>query len=87
MRHDCRGLRGLDLLREARVIKTHQQVVAFVGRAANRITHNDHAVAEVYRVKHGRQHADVGLGARDDQRVRLALSQMRKRKRSSVSCR
>ena len=58
------------------VVEPHEHVVAFVRRAAYCVAHDDDAVADINRVQYGRQHANIGLGSRDDQRVRLALAQM-----------
>jgi hypothetical protein len=56
------------------VIKPHKHFVAFVGRAAYRVADDNDEIADINRVEHGRQHANVGLGPRDNQSVRLAAS-------------
>jgi len=51
----------LDLLAVAAVVDLHQRVVALVGRAAHRVRHQHHAIAEIDRAEHGGEHAHVGL--------------------------
>src|SRR3954468_6914273 len=75
------GARSLDLLAVAPVIDLEQSVMPFVGRAADRVAHHDDAVAEIDGSEHGRQHADVGLRAGDDQPVGAAVAQMRGKRR------
>ena len=75
-REDCRGVCGLYLLRIAGVVEPHQHIVPFVRGAVYCVTHDDNAIANIDRVQHGRQHTNMGLRSRDDQRVCLALAQV-----------
>jgi len=84
-RQDCLGISRLDLFAKTAVIETHQHIVPFVGGAANRITHEDHAVAHVHRTENRRQDADIGLRPRDDQRISPPLPQMREQSRPGKS--
>jgi len=75
-REDCRGVCGLYLLRIAGVVEPHQHIVPFVRGAVYCVTHDDNAIANIDRVQHGRQHTNIGLRSREDQRVCLALAQV-----------
>src|SRR5580693_3125717 len=90
-REDCRGVCGLYLLRIAGVVEPHQHIVPFVRGAVYCVTHDDNAIANIDRVQHGRQHTNIGLRSRGDQRVPRAGAGARsawvRRRRNSVFCR
>ena len=67
---------GLYLLGIPGMIKPHEHVVPFVRGTAQGVAHDDDAVADINRVQDRRQYANIGFGARDNQRVRLALAKM-----------
>src|SRR5262245_30800662 len=56
----------IDLLAESQPIHRHQRVVPRIGRTAQRIFHEHGAKADIDGVEHGREHTDIGLGARHD---------------------
>ena len=50
--------------------------MALIGRAANGISDDNHPVAEVDGCEHSRKDANIGLGARHDESVRLPFLKM-----------
>jgi hypothetical protein len=70
------GSDGFDLLSEAVHIDVHHGVVGFIRRTAKRVGDEDNAEAPVDRAKHGRQHADIGFAAGDDDGVDPGAAQL-----------
>ena len=67
---------GFDLLAEAVHIDIHHRVVGFIGRAAKCVGDEDDAKAPVDRAEHGREHADIGFAACDDDGVDPGAAQL-----------
>ena len=60
---------SLDLLTETVAVKSKQCIVRGIRRTAQRIRREYDAVAEVDGVENGGEHANIGLGSRDDEAV------------------
>lgn len=69
------GRDEVDLLGNAQAIHRHQRVMTGVRRRAQRVLHDHDAEAEIDRIQHRRQHADVGLRPGDDDGADLLLDQ------------
>ena len=73
-RKDDLAVRRFDLLAEALAVKAQQRVL-WSETPADGIRRPHNAIAAIDRVHHGGEHADIGLGATDDQAVGAAASQ------------
>lgn len=58
------------------MVQAHEHLVPFVRRAAYRVADDNDAIANIHRIEDRRQHTDIGLRSRDNERVRPTVTQV-----------